>query len=430
MKDLEPHSESLPALAADERWLLAQRIAQSQAFHRSPQLRKFLLFIVEWTVTGRGDELCEYEIGVQALGRSPRFNPSEDSAVRSLARQLRAKIHEYSEGEGRSEPILLDVPKGGYIPEFVPRGDPTPAINPAPPALPDWRRRAVAIVAVAGVCLVLVWFVTGWQARTRVARGLQAPDSTSLASWIFSQSSGDVNVVMADAALVVANSYRKNILTLDEYLGFAEQQPLPLPQARPDGGALEFPGSRLITMFQNSAFAVNLATLGVRQGWSVKLRHSRLLQVRDFREGNFVLLGNPWSTPWVFLFEDRLNFRFSEDPDGGHWALKNTNPQPDEKPTYWSPPGISRNGVSYARLAVLANLTRTGVVVLISGLHAEGTEAGGDAILSPEFFKTVSQITRGSRLSDITGLEMMLEVTSVDGTVEATKVVASRAPKR
>ena len=430
MKDVEPHTGSQIELATDERWLLAQRIAQSQAFHRSPRLREFLLFIVERTVTGRSNELCEYEIGVQALGRPPRFNPSEDSAVRSLARQLRAKLHEYFEGEGCSERIVLDVPKGGYIPEFSPRGIPAPGIPPLPPARPNWRRRTTAIVLVAVVCLAIVWFVRGWQARTRGALGLQRPDSISLASWVFSQSSGDVNVVMADAALVVANSYRKNILTLDEYLRYAEQQPLPLPQPRPDGAALEFPGGRLITMFQNSAFAVNLATLGVRQGWSVKLRHSRLLQARDFREGNFVLLGNPWSTPWVYLFEDRLNFRFSEDPDGGHWGLKNTNPLPGEKSIYWGLPGISRNGVSYARLAVLPNLTRTGAVILISGLHAEATEAGGDAVLSPEFFKTVSQITRSSRLSDITGLELMLEVTAVDGTVNGTKIVASRVPKR
>ena len=66
----------------------------------------------------------------------------------------------------------------------------------------------------------------------------------------------------------------------------------------------------------------------------------------------------------------------------------------------------------------------------ISGLQPESTEAGGDAILSPEFFTTVLQITGGSKLSDITGLEMMLEVTAVDGTVQGTKVVASRVPKR
>ena len=429
MKDLEPHSQSRLDLAAGDRSLLARRIAQSQTFHRAPRLREFLLFIVERTVTGRGNELCEYEVGVQALGRPPRFDPSVDSGVRSLAHELRAKLHEYFEGEGQSEPILLNVPKGGYVPEFVPRGAPTSAITPAPPIRPDWRRTAVAIGAVVGV-LVIVWLVMSWQGHDRVARGLKTPDSTSLASWIFSQSSGDVNIVMADAALVVTNSYRKNILTLDEYLRFAEQQPLPLPQTRPDGAALDFPGGRLITMFQNSAFAVSLATLGVRQGWAVKLRHPRLLQARDFREGNFVVLGNPWSTPWVYLFEDRLNFRFSEDPDGGRWALKNTIPQPGEKPIYWSPPGVSRNGVSYARLAVLPNLTRTGVVVLISGLHAEGTEAAGDAILSPEFFKTVSQITRSSRLGDITGLEMILEVTAVDGTVQGAKTVASRTPKR
>jgi hypothetical protein len=430
MKDLEPHSGSQFALPVDDHWLLARRIAQSQTFHRSPRLREFLLFVVERTLAGRSSELCEYEIGVQALGRPPRFDPSEDSAVRSLARQLRAKLHEYFEGEGQSEPILLDIPKGGYVPEFVPRGTPTSAIAPATPAGPGWRQRAVVVGAIAFACLAIVWFVTRSPARTWFAQELQRPNPTSLASCAFTGSGSDVNVVMADAALVLVNSYRKNILTLDEYLRFADQQPLPLPQARADGASREFPGHRLFTVFQNAAFAMNLAKLGGRQGWSVKLRHPRLLQARDFREGNFVVLGNPWSTPWVYLFEDQLNFRFSEAPDGGVWELKNTAPQAGEKAVYWSPPAESRNGVSYARLAVLPNLTRTGVVVLISGLQPESTEAGGDAILSPEFFTTVLQITGGSKLSDITGLEMMLEVTAVDGTVQGTKVVASRVPKR
>jgi hypothetical protein len=66
-----------------------ERIAASAAFSRSDQLARFLRFVVDETLAGRGHLLKEYTIGVEALGRPSRFDPTTDSGVRVAARQLR-----------------------------------------------------------------------------------------------------------------------------------------------------------------------------------------------------------------------------------------------------------------------------------------------------------------------------------------------------
>lgn len=95
-----------------------ERIVASAAFGRSDQLVRFLRFIVAETLAGRADRLKEYTIGVEALGRSSKFDPTGDSVVRVQARQLRFKLAEYFAGDGRSDRVRIELPKGSYVPIF------------------------------------------------------------------------------------------------------------------------------------------------------------------------------------------------------------------------------------------------------------------------------------------------------------------------
>jgi hypothetical protein len=85
-------------LSDDSRWALTQRIAQSEGFRRAPRLRAFLLYVAEHQLTRPEVELNEYQIATSVFDRPASFNPVEESIVRSSARQLRAKLHEYFEG--------------------------------------------------------------------------------------------------------------------------------------------------------------------------------------------------------------------------------------------------------------------------------------------------------------------------------------------
>ncbi|WP_428664019.1 hypothetical protein [Reyranella sp.] len=102
--------------------VLAQldRIRRSAVFAGSERLLAFLSFVVEETVRGGGDSLKEAVIGNAVYARDPPYDPRIDSTVRVEARRLRLKLREYYEGEGRGDPVVIDLPAGRYVPTFVP----------------------------------------------------------------------------------------------------------------------------------------------------------------------------------------------------------------------------------------------------------------------------------------------------------------------
>ena len=94
------------------------RMVSSGAFVNSPQLFRFLQFIVEQELAGNGGQLKEYIVGLQVLRKDESFDPRIDTAVRTEARRLRQKLAEYYQTEGRQDPIEIALPKGGYRAAF------------------------------------------------------------------------------------------------------------------------------------------------------------------------------------------------------------------------------------------------------------------------------------------------------------------------
>src|SRR6266566_2032494 len=97
------------------------RILGGAAFADAARAQAFLRFIVTLALEQRASEIKEYIIAVQVLGRQPSFDPKSDPIVRVEARRLRDRLRSYYEDEGRSDPILISLPKGGYVPEFLER---------------------------------------------------------------------------------------------------------------------------------------------------------------------------------------------------------------------------------------------------------------------------------------------------------------------
>ena len=102
----------------DKRWQLVQRIISSPPFQKSTRLRDLLQFITEQTIHGKAHELTEQHIGNALFHKPSDYSPLEDSSVRVHARQLRLKLHEYFNEDGRNETLILEIPKGSYAPVF------------------------------------------------------------------------------------------------------------------------------------------------------------------------------------------------------------------------------------------------------------------------------------------------------------------------
>jgi TolB-like protein len=97
------------------------RIRESAEFSSSMRLLAFLQFVVEETLTNGGRSIKEVVIGNAIYERDPPYDTRIDSTVRVEARRLRRKLREYYGGSGNSDPVLIELPTGGYVPTFSQR---------------------------------------------------------------------------------------------------------------------------------------------------------------------------------------------------------------------------------------------------------------------------------------------------------------------
>src|SRR5688572_6191858 len=107
------------------------RLLASTGFANAGRMSRFLKFVVEKTLAGEGERLKEYVIGVEVFDRDASYDPRLDSIVRVEAARLRAKLAEYYAGEGKSDAVVLTLPKGGYS-AIVTLEDRTAGVNAAP----------------------------------------------------------------------------------------------------------------------------------------------------------------------------------------------------------------------------------------------------------------------------------------------------------
>lgn len=108
--------EPVPAAAVREQ---LTRVVNSAAFVSSARLCRFLTHIVNRTIDGDRDNLKEFSIAVEVFDRAADYDPNIDAIVRVEARRLRSKLKAYyEEGPGRSDPVLIGLRPGSYVPIF------------------------------------------------------------------------------------------------------------------------------------------------------------------------------------------------------------------------------------------------------------------------------------------------------------------------
>ena len=101
-----------------EIWDAVARIQGSRAMTGCARLSELLRFVVKATLSGQADYVKETMIGVVVFGRKPDYNPKVDTIVRSQAWRLRNKLRQYYESEGAHDPVIIDLPRGRYVPVF------------------------------------------------------------------------------------------------------------------------------------------------------------------------------------------------------------------------------------------------------------------------------------------------------------------------
>lgn len=94
------------------------RLCASQIFSQSGQLRKLLVYLVTETLEGRSHRIKSYSIAVDVFHRSPVNDLGNDAIVRTTAGRLRQALVRYYHAHP-DDPVVIRLPKGHYVPEFL-----------------------------------------------------------------------------------------------------------------------------------------------------------------------------------------------------------------------------------------------------------------------------------------------------------------------
>lgn len=171
-------------LQGDEIHAQLDKILASTEFNVPERVRQFLIYVISQTLAGHADRIKAYSVAVEVFGRDANFDIQNDPVVRIEAGRLRRALERYYLLSGSSDPILIEIPKGGYVPRFHRReAPPIHIVDPARTAAPErqdlagadapwWGSRWFAwAIVVAALCLAvpLPW--------------LAAPPAPAPASW-------------------------------------------------------------------------------------------------------------------------------------------------------------------------------------------------------------------------------------------------------
>lgn len=186
-----------PALQRDAVLAALGRLLAWSEIARSPQLAKFLDYIVRRTLDGDEQSIKAYSIAVDVLGRNADFDPQSDPIVRVQARRLRGLLDDYYRGPGNGETTRISLPVGRYVPEFIAASAPF-APEMAVVAEPESARESsrsgarlgsggitiswFALVVVAAGMAVMAFAISTWgpspQTAAVAAGALQPPSVT------------------------------------------------------------------------------------------------------------------------------------------------------------------------------------------------------------------------------------------------------------
>ncbi len=131
--------------------LHADQIRANRWFDRSGPLQRLFDFLLTCSLEGRAPK--EIEIAIDAFGKDPSFDVTQDAHVRVYVHKLRRRLDEFYSGPGAQLPERLVVPRGEYR-LAIQRPVAAPAATPHRWRPPRWAvASVVGVVALAGLLL-------------------------------------------------------------------------------------------------------------------------------------------------------------------------------------------------------------------------------------------------------------------------------------
>ena len=436
---IESTAQETESPSFEESWALLERVVGCTQLRRAPRLREFLSYVGRRSLKDGCAQVHEQEIGIEVFGRPTSYDTSVDNIVRANATELRKRIEAYFETEGVNETLLMEIPRGSYIPVFrhrparlVPFPEPpvhalsgvselSVEILPSAPVTkhPRWVIPVLAIAAALIVALSIACFIFWNQNRAEHRAFYPWQYSPSIASfWSgFLDGSPDTDIVMSDAFFKLAQDLTKKSFSLNDYLSRGYVNQLLDDEKSPDARLVI---GKVATWSTGNSNHLNLARRILALDPLGK--HIHLYYARDYtpdliKQNNVILLGSRVTNPWDSLFDNRLNFTVKLDNESAS-EIVNRSPAPGEQSEY-----THTDTSGFCVVAYLPNPNSNGKVLIIEGTTVEATEAGGDFLLSEA---QMSNLQRLFHTSSLPYYELLLKTSQVKGTPFTSTIQAYR----
>ncbi len=403
------------------------KIIHSKPFRHASALQRLLQYLISKALADPFADIKEYTIGMEVFERGPDYDPQSDTIVRVQIHRLRIKVKEYYETEGIGDPILVDIPKGHYIPSFEFRNgslktDAADSIapetneradaagNPAAPLTQaktagfatGFFSRGVLPFALALVILAAGIFIGAhWQEwrgsasnGTALARAPNAgPHDAATDFWRgFLGNDPSPVVGYADAVYLVDGAedlfrFRRGA---SDYTGTVVDRHLAQQFASSPGlvaraGPLYYEDGNTGTGDLQSVFV--LTRLFTQMGLQMLVKRCRLITIDDLQQHDVILLGSPEENDAVAQLSRPSDFVWNRLDVAGPWKGEyvNRRPQPGESLSYKTErdPSTQEIKTDFGLITLQPGAVPSRRIVMLGGLDTSGVAGAAQFVTSP-----------------------------------------------
>ncbi len=395
----------IDAAAAIESRVQVERILQSRVLRASEVLRHLFGYLAEKSLDGTADSLKEYTIGLDALGKPPSFDPRQESVVRMHTARLRQKLAEYYRTEGLDDPIVVDMPKGGFRVTFEPRPRDAAAGVPCRCqsrlanqfAVRGWRRREIVLVGALVLAIGCAVYLMTRLRRAEQPESVSAlrrtgrPQLRELWEPLLSSSRRLVVCVATPLFVSVPGFGVLREPTLNDWDDVPGSRRISSLEGALQAGISEPSYSYTEVGTATGAFLLGQFLAPRKQG--VVITRANVLSWPEIAEDNVVFLG---PATGIHQTEDiPTQAQLVLDPTG----IRNLSPRPGESAFIQDRPAKNggESGVSYALISRVPAMNGPGAILMLSGNQISSVMGGVQAFTNPALAQMlVSRLKTGS----------------------------------
>jgi len=378
--------------------LQIQRIISSKAFKTSEVHRNLLNYLAEKSLAGEAHNLKEYTVGLDVFGKPASYDPRQESVVRMHVGRLRQKLAEYYRTDGAEDPIIVDLPKGGFALTFDMRPVPEPpdGMPLAASAVP--QRRAFSAREIALAVLLFAAIGTAGYFAMRL--------STVQKAEVAAPAPGPWTPELQELWAPLLSSDRPLMVTL--------------ATGGPSNAATGVTGVGTA----NAAFLLG-QFLGQRKHNVFPVR-SDVLSMGEIAMGDVIFVGPTVGKPQIKEIPP-VDVAFTLTPEG----VKNIKPEAGEPAFMADSPKVTQNGQeteeSHALISSLPGLYGNGSILYFEGNQIASVMGAVQAMTDPDL---ASQLV--ARLKRNTGMlpryyQVVLKIKAMDETPVDISYVAHRS---